>query len=578
MTALAVGASVTISVRDGGTVAIATNGGTGSAAISLAEGGTSSVSFGPAPERRVLGPFKEGSTVILSNSNCGSFDYDVETTVDPASFGPTGAVRFVAIGDSITDRSNSTATFLTPNACGLSWFDLAMLYLDGKGIWTRNSANAGETSAEMAARFSTDVLAYNPDVVTILSGQNDATLADCVRDVESMIVAAKAVNKQPILLASIPGGSAGITPPTGATATGAITGGTLAAGTYYYRVATTWGSSSISDACAEFSTTVASGTTGSVAVKWDSSKSGTGYKIYRGSTPGTEQLIATITAAQPARPACSFTDTGSVTPSGALPTDNTGLATNPTRGNRSFMAMQTLAQKYNLPFIDLLTPLADLTGTGRYIAGSSYDGTHPSPWGSNLLAQAAAAQLSPFLKPRKHYLSINNTDSDVRYTNPLFLNTSGNLPTSWTVTTAGSGTAETIVQDTAFARGNILKLTRTDGTTRAVASPAISGFAVGDKIAASFRVRVTNADLGGGEGSVKIAYTGAAGGAALCTLRLQSDTVGAYGGGVTAYFEGVIPAGTTSVQVTLQCQYAPVTIELAQLTIRNLTTLGVVYP
>lgn len=90
MTTLAIGSSVTVAVRDGGTVAISTNGGLASAVVTPTEGGSSSVSFGPLPERRILGPYKEGASVTITNSSAGSLDYDVETTFDPSSVAITG--------------------------------------------------------------------------------------------------------------------------------------------------------------------------------------------------------------------------------------------------------------------------------------------------------------------------------------------------------------------------------------------------------------------------------------------------------------------------------------------------------
>lgn len=92
MTVLAPGSSVTVAVRDGGTIAIATNGGFGSAVVSPTEGGSTPVSFGPAPERRVLGPYREGASVVLTNQTCGAFDYDAETTTDLSNVAITGGV------------------------------------------------------------------------------------------------------------------------------------------------------------------------------------------------------------------------------------------------------------------------------------------------------------------------------------------------------------------------------------------------------------------------------------------------------------------------------------------------------
>lgn len=88
MTTLAVGASVTVAVRDGGTVTIATNGGLASAVVTPTGGSASTASLGPLSERRILGPYSEGATLLITNTNCASFDYDAESAVDPSDSQP----------------------------------------------------------------------------------------------------------------------------------------------------------------------------------------------------------------------------------------------------------------------------------------------------------------------------------------------------------------------------------------------------------------------------------------------------------------------------------------------------------
>jgi hypothetical protein len=97
---------------------------------------------------------------------------------------------------------------------------------------------------------------------------------------------------------------------------GAITGGTLAAGTYWYRIAAT-NANGNGLACVELSGTVASGSTGSVALSWGAVAGATSYKIY-GRTQGAELLMVS-------QAGTTFTDDNTLTPAGALPT----LATTP---------------------------------------------------------------------------------------------------------------------------------------------------------------------------------------------------------------------------------------------------------
>lgn len=89
--------------------------------------------------------------------------------------------------------------------------------------------------------------------------------------------------------------------------------GTLAAGTYYYRVsATNWRGETL--ACAEVAS-AAIADNKSVDLSWDAVTGAAAYKVY-GRTTGAELLIATTTTN-------SYTDTGAVTPAGALPTADT---------------------------------------------------------------------------------------------------------------------------------------------------------------------------------------------------------------------------------------------------------------
>lgn len=110
------------------------------------------------------------------------------------------------------------------------------------------------------------------------------------------------------------------------TPTPSTSGGTLAAGTYYYRVAALGDKGA--ETSAEVSAVVASGTTGSVALAWTAAANETGgYEVF-GRSQGAEELIGTVAHGA----SRAFTDTGSVTPDGALPVDIT--ATEAAAGER----------------------------------------------------------------------------------------------------------------------------------------------------------------------------------------------------------------------------------------------------
>lgn len=108
---------------------------------------------------------------------------------------------------------------------------------------------------------------------------------------------------------------ASLSTPANAAFSTSTTGGTLAAGTYYYRVSALDGNGGETLASAETSQ-VTTGSTSTVTVNWGAVTGATGYKVYGRST-GAELLIAEVGSVT------TYIDDGSVTPSGALPTANT---------------------------------------------------------------------------------------------------------------------------------------------------------------------------------------------------------------------------------------------------------------
>lgn len=104
----------------------------------------------------------------------------------------------------------------------------------------------------------------------------------------------------------------GGTPPTLKTATPSTTGGTLAAGTYFYRV-TALGSTGETLGSNELSATT-TGTTSSVALSWAAVTGATGYRVYRGTAAGGESVFyapGNVT---------SYTDTNASSTAGTVPT------------------------------------------------------------------------------------------------------------------------------------------------------------------------------------------------------------------------------------------------------------------
>lgn len=113
------------------------------------------------------------------------------------------------------------------------------------------------------------------------------------------------------------GNSAALSAPGTVTPTPSASGGTLAAGNYFYKVtATNAAGETIGSPEATATTT---GSTGSVALAWAAVSGATGYKIYRGTAAGAESVFFTSATN-------SFTDVGAAGTAGTVPTTNTSAS------------------------------------------------------------------------------------------------------------------------------------------------------------------------------------------------------------------------------------------------------------
>lgn len=110
-------------------------------------------------------------------------------------------------------------------------------------------------------------------------------------------------------------------PPGSITRTPSTSGGTFTAGTYYWVITATNanGETTKSDEV----TATLTGSASSVALSWALSRGATGYKVYRGTTAGTEgTLVTTLTG----NGTLTYTDTGSAGTSASPPGTNTAEA------------------------------------------------------------------------------------------------------------------------------------------------------------------------------------------------------------------------------------------------------------
>ncbi|HKX73019.1 MAG TPA: hypothetical protein VJM32_03335 [Candidatus Saccharimonadales bacterium] len=119
-----------------------------------------------------------------------------------------------------------------------------------------------------------------------------------------------------------------MSPPGGLSATPVGSGGTLASGTYYYQVISLDGAGGTSVAGSEVNAVV-TGPSGSVNLSWTAVAGAGSYRIYRGTSPGGENVYYTATTN-------SFTDTGGASTAGTVPAPSASVAKVAPSGNTWF--------------------------------------------------------------------------------------------------------------------------------------------------------------------------------------------------------------------------------------------------
>ena len=107
--------------------------------------------------------------------------------------------RIVTLGDSITQGADDYAT----KAQGISWPHYMGLFSGQRASVVQNAGIAGNNTAQMLARFDTDVTPYNPTAVVLLAGTNDVgqgrSFADWSADVVAIVAKIRAIGAVPVL-------------------------------------------------------------------------------------------------------------------------------------------------------------------------------------------------------------------------------------------------------------------------------------------------------------------------------------------------------------------------------------------
>ena len=117
-------------------------------------------------------------------------------------------------------------------------------------------------------------------------------------------------------------GNVGLTAPGGFSVTAVATGGTFAAGAYFWQVTATNAAGETIGSTERTATLVLNG---SANLAWNRVPGATGYKVYRATTTGTENVSPALVATIGSGTTLTYTDTGTATSAGAVPATSTAL-------------------------------------------------------------------------------------------------------------------------------------------------------------------------------------------------------------------------------------------------------------
>lgn len=117
----------------------------------------------------------------------------------------------VFLGDSITIGSTDTSGSGIQNQ-GSAWPTHMVMASQGRMRLIRNAGISGNTSAQMLARFDTDVTPWKPEVVVVVAGTNDVgadpAFANWQANMQAIVAKIRAIGAVPILGAIYPNGEA----------------------------------------------------------------------------------------------------------------------------------------------------------------------------------------------------------------------------------------------------------------------------------------------------------------------------------------------------------------------------------
>ena len=237
-----------------------------------------------------------------------------------------------------------------------------------------------------------------------------------------------------------------------------------------------------------------------------------------------------------------------------------------------------LARKYSLPLVDFqkvtINPATYGTASNTWLSGYSADGTHPLPPGVRAMAAEFVAQVTPYLAPHPPPVANSNIDPLNFYPNGLFLNDSNadGDPDGYSILGGtGAGITRTLINDP-LGHGKLWQFVCASATATAFWGGLFTtGMSFGDKFALSFRYQTAGAEAGALSTQLDVQFP-------LAGQVLTPFT--GWGADVADgvfYCEFTHPSAGTGpmVRPLITIASGTGTLRLGQMTLRNLTALGV---
>lgn len=233
------------------------------------------------------------------------------------------------------------------------------------------------------------------------------------------------------------------------------------------------------------------------------------------------------------------------------------------------------AAKLGIPLVDTFAITND-PETGDWLSGYSGDGVHPTELAARAIGQQISDVLSPLLPDTPLYLHSDGSDTGNLCENGCFIgdtNTDG-VANVWFASGSGGTPTYSLETGTLPVVGNWQKLEVTGSSPdRHLLSQVIStGFAPGDTLEFSCRIKSVGVVAAGHRINVGVIT---ADGTPSQVFPLYNAIFDADYGAVYARFD--VPTGTSAmrVDVGISGSSGTVSVEVAQVSLVNLTTLGV---